>query len=199
MSLSSNLEKILPSLVQTLRKRCSSCASLNFSILLTGRLSVIEIFLPLSFFLFLNILLPSLNQTNFNIIGRGFSPCCLDWPILWLLSMSWGAISISKFWFIISIIISSMVSPLTSLIPCTRRHYVLEYCSCWSACFSSFETLLNKVLTSDWRFPIISFFFEQNKNYRWNLWSSTCLVFQVTTQVYRYKFKFFAKLLENNW
>ena len=88
-----------------------------------------------------------------------FSPLCLGWLILLLLSVSWGATSISKFWLIVSIIILSAASPLTSLIPCTRRQFLLEYSFCWSACFSSFETLLDKVLTSDWRLPIISSFF----------------------------------------
>ena len=42
--------------------------------------------------LFLNTLLRSLYQTNLTIIGHGVSPGCLDWLILWFLSMLWGAI-----------------------------------------------------------------------------------------------------------
>ena len=94
-----------------------------------------------------NILVRSFYRTNLTIIGCCFSPGCLDWPILWLLSMSWGAISISKFSLFISLIISSFSSPITFLNPYTRRQFLLEYCFCWSACFSGFETLVDKVLT----------------------------------------------------
>ena len=103
-------------------------------------------------------------------------PWLADWLILWFLSMSWRAISISKFWFIVSIIISSIVSPLTYFIPCTRRQFLREYC--WSASFLRFETLLDEVLTSGWSFCIISFFFARSSSYSLNLseinWTESC-------------------------
>ena len=102
-----------------------------------------EIVYLLVFFSFLNILLRSLYRINFTIIGHGFSPGCFDWPILWLLPFLWGAISISKFRLIVSIMISSFPLPVTSLIPCRRRQFLFEYCSFWSAYFSSFETLIS--------------------------------------------------------
>ena len=108
--------------------------------------------------MFLNIMSWPLYQTNVTIIEHGFSPGCLDWTILWFLSMSSGAISIFKFWLIVSIIISSVALPLTWF----RLHFLLEYCSSWSTGFLSFETLLDNFLTSDWRFPIIPFFFGQS-------------------------------------
>ena len=107
--------------------------------------------------MFLNILLRILHRKNLTITGRGFSPAFLNWQILWLFSMSWGALSVSKFWLIVSTIISSIPLPLISLIPC--RKFLFDSCSgCWTCC-SSFETLFNEILTLDWRLPIIFFYF----------------------------------------
>ena len=128
--------------------------------------------------LFLNILLQSFYQTNLTIIGHGFSPGCPDWPILWFLSMSLGEISISKLWLIVSIIISSVVSLVSSFILCTRRNFLLECCSFWSAFFLTFP---DNVLTSDWSFPIIPFFFALSSSYSLNLseinWTESCKSF----------------------
>ena len=114
-----------------------------------------------------------------------------------LLSMPWGAVSISKFWPIVSIIISSVTSPFTSLTPCTRRQFLLEYCSCWSACFSSFENWLDKDLTSNWRFPIISLFFASSSSYSLNLseinWTESCKSFSCFSPLICYSWVDFAK------
>ena len=80
---------------------------------------------------------------------------------------------LSKFWIIVSIITSFVASPFTSLILCTRKQFLLEYCFCWSVCFSSIETLQDEVLTCNWRFPFISIFFAWS-SYFLNLTEINC-------------------------
>ena len=96
------------------------------------RLSVIDIFCPFNSFLFLNTLFRLLYWTNFTIIGRVFPLVFLASPIRWVLSKSHNVISRSNFSFRVLIITSSVISSFSSAIPCTRRHFLLEYCSCWS-------------------------------------------------------------------
>ena len=109
---------------------------------------VIESLQPFSFFLFKNTFLRLLYIANLIITALGFVLFLL--PILWYLFL-WGLslslIDSSSFLLITSRSRFSVFS-LFSLIQCSRRQFLFEYCSCLSN------------LASFWRSVISCFFFQ---------------------------------------
>ena len=98
---------------------------------------------------------------------------------LWLLFMSWAGISISKFWTIVSIIISSIASPLLPWDLVREDRFFLSTAPVGQPAFQVLK-LHDKVLTSDWRFPLISFFSRASwcfLNLSKNNWTESCKSF----------------------
>ena len=132
---------------------------------------VIESLQPLSFFLFKNTFLRLLYIANLIITALGFVLFLL--PILWYLFL-WGLslslIDSSSFLLITSRSRFSVFS-LFSLIQCSRRQFLFEYCSCLSN------------LASFWRSVISCFFFFKS-------------IFFYFIKLLKNKFHLFMKIIE---
>ena len=119
----------------------------------------------------LNTRLWSMCRTSFKIIGRGgwgFPGDFLGSPIWYVFSVSHNIISRSNFSFTVLIINSFVISSFSSAIPCTRRLFLFEYCSCWSWTFPSFSILVDRISFSYFSSSIIVSLFALSSSFSLN-------------------------------
>ena len=137
------LKRILPSVVHTLVKPCSSLALFNCSIFLAVRLSVMLTPVPFNFILLAKAFFLVLYLVDLTIIGLGLCPSFFL-PILWDLSISFSVISTSSFSFIVLRTRSSVsffIVHLFFLLFHPLKDSCHLYCSCRSTKFYNLSIL----------------------------------------------------------